>query len=215
MRDDYGHPQRSVSVAPSSRSEEESEDFHKAIMRGGLYILILFSATALIIHIVTQLSPPPPAPRDPLDPIERERVRKQWQLEMEKHREELHNLVTKRDQERRYYEEEHQRYIKQKQQWEVDRRQHDAEQRRWAEERARELGQLWDEPRMDRRCAGYNRREYTATLDPYAACRHAPLMIHGKPLAPTYCESASPYSSHGDIVGHWTVEFDEPGCRPH
>ncbi|KAL1734917.1 hypothetical protein EV714DRAFT_233741 [Schizophyllum commune] len=67
-------------------------------------------------------------------------------------------------------------------------------------------------------CAGYGSREYTAVLNIesfsayhwHTVCmKQAPeIVIHGRTLqSPDYCDMQG-----GRVIGHWTVDFDEPEC---
>ena len=133
------------------------------------------------------------ATRDPLDPVERERVRREWQKEREVFVEEQRAW----DQARRRWDREDKKMTQLRQQWEIERKQHDREVQQWLDEQTHRLGLLWNEPQAGDHCVAYGTREYTAQLDEIAVCKNAPIMIHGRNITASTC-TADDRVSFGD-----------------
>ena len=154
--------------------------------RAFLYGILGFLTALIVLTFVLQLTTilnKSSCPVDPLSPSERERVRREWQLERDTYQEER----IKRDIMREQWEREDRLRAQQNQQWEVDRQRHAKEVKGWLDERARMLGRLWNEPQAGGHCIAYNTREYTAELDAFAACKTAPIMIHDRNITSAAC----------------------------
>ncbi|KDR67777.1 hypothetical protein GALMADRAFT_257615 [Galerina marginata CBS 339.88] len=121
--------------------------------------------------------------------------------------------------------------------WKSDLTFMENERSRWANERAAQKEQeanqrkaqkeketsqrsriAWVGLDADQQCLRYGTREYTATLanvplgfDAISECQKKPIIIHGKPWFPDRCEDQG---ICGQVTGHWTVNSDEPVCRP-
>ena len=60
--------------------------------------------------------------------------------------------------------------------------------KRWAEERARQMGMMWDSPQGEH-CRAYDWREYTVRLDAHAVCKIAPIAVEDHTVMAETCEA--------------------------
>lgn len=98
--------------------------------------------------------------------------------------------------------------------WEIERRRRDEEPSVYP------YDAYWDAPVSSKQCHSYGKREYSARLwgIPWAwgwmeACAVTPVRIDGTIInRPDRCED---HGFWGGVVGYWTVDEDEPLCRPH
>ncbi|PSR73381.1 hypothetical protein PHLCEN_2v10673 [Hermanssonia centrifuga] len=141
---------------------------------------------------------------------EREKTRIKWKKEKMFWEREHEKTRVAWKEEKMFWEGEHRKWSVWKQQWEVDHQRHEKDRKLWEEERAHWLGLLWDTPRDEEHCAAYNTRGYTARMNPMLACKSAPIVIHNETMTPSWCEATS-----NEIVGHFTVNSDQPACRPY
>jgi len=167
------------------------------------------------------------------DPSERNRIRKEWDLESFTRRQEITKLLHEKDvmqhewmvehdnlmEFRRDVEQEYQRWEQQREQWDKERRQWREERKKHEEEereRERRLIQ-WGPLQKDQECVSYGAARYQAHLqyvppgwDQYTACTETPIQIHQKDVLPTQCQ----FNTEGQVVGVWVIDFEEPACKP-
>ncbi|KAG2056004.1 hypothetical protein BDR06DRAFT_953415 [Suillus hirtellus] len=152
--------------------------------------------------------------KDPLDPDVRERIRKDWDIELRRHEEEVLKRI---DIKKRWLLEDNDR-IRLREQWrtEVEEHKRELEERRKHEEEERlRLNMFWTDL-ASHTCTTYATREYTARLvnvpsyynRRVEACMATPVEIHGVEYTPKWCEDHGP----NNVVGHWEVNQYEPDC---
>lgn len=148
---------------------------------------------------------------DPVcDSSERNKIRKEWDLETAAHRQEITKLFHEKDVMRREWvvehdnlmefrrdvEAEYQRWEEQRQQWDKERRQWREEHKRHEEEEKEHERRLiqWGPLQKDEECVSYGTARYQARLqyvppawDQYNACTETRIRIHQIDLLPTEC----------------------------
>jgi len=136
---------------------------------------------------------------DTLEPAVRDRIRKEWAIEMENHERVVERA---RQEEEEWYKKKLKREREEAERIEREKR-----------ERVR-MRLYWDEIQGDPQCLGYETRRYSAylanllpTIDAIEACRATPITIHGVTYrSPLYCEDRG-----AGIIGHWLIT-NEPVC---
>ncbi|KAJ7147879.1 hypothetical protein C8R43DRAFT_1009804 [Mycena crocata] len=134
---------------------------------------------------------------------------------------------AKRDEIRRYWDQELKGHERIRRAWNNEVERHEAIRAGWEEEEKRKqeerdrirAGFSWDEFRPDERCLRHGARQYSARIsnvpreyDPVQACMETAVEIHGVEVpSPTHCEDRG----CNGVVGHWTVDFSEPACTTH
>ncbi|KAG2105742.1 uncharacterized protein F5147DRAFT_579342 [Suillus discolor] len=163
-----------------------------------VYVAIaLFFITFTIVNFSISLS------KDPLDPDVRERIRKDWNIELRRHEEEVL------------------KHIEIKKRWLLEDKEHEREveeKRKHEEEERLRLNMFWTDL-TSHRCTSYATREYTARLvnvpsyynRRVEACMATPVTIHGVEYTPKWCEDHGP----NNVVGHWEVDQHQPDCAPY
>ncbi|KAG2069559.1 hypothetical protein BDR04DRAFT_1101441 [Suillus decipiens] len=172
---------------------------------------VLITLSIVTITIVIFLNHPS---NDPLDPGVRDRIRKEWDVEVRQHQQE----VLKRDEIYKRWRLEDNERIHLREQWQTEIENHgrDMEERRKHEEEERlRLNMFWTN--LDSHaCTTYATREYTARLANVPtyydrrveACMATSVKIHGVEYTPKWCEDHGP----GKVIGHWEVDQHEPDC---
>ncbi|KAI0700717.1 hypothetical protein BC835DRAFT_1326024 [Cytidiella melzeri] len=167
-------------------------------------------------------------PRDILDPIERENIRREWRLERANHDNEHKQWELERKDydefkllwgnEKMQYEKELQMRERERAEWEAEKARHNAEDRRWEQERWERMQLYWGNLWRNNHCHAYATREYTARLwniapgaDGVVACQRTSTMINGRTIMPSSCEDRG----RDGIHGHWLVDFGETACQPY
>ncbi|KAG1800378.1 uncharacterized protein HD556DRAFT_1343066 [Suillus plorans] len=165
----------------------------------------VYVAIALFFITFTIVNSPIIFHKDPLDPDVRDRIRKDWDIELRQHQKEVleHNYTKTRwllEDDNRILEE-HERKVE-------ERRKHEEEERL-------RLNMFWTDL-ASQTCTSYATREYTARLvnvpsyydRRVEACMATPVKIHGVEYMPKWCEDYGP----NDVIGHWEVDQHEPDC---
>ncbi|KAG0702053.1 hypothetical protein DFH29DRAFT_923572 [Suillus ampliporus] len=174
--------------------------------------LIAVLTAAIAVVIFASVFSPKPC-NDPLDPDVRDRIRKEWDIELRQHQQDILKRV---DTEKRWRLEDNERF-RLREQWGREEEEHkrEVEERRKREQDERlRLNMFWTEP-VSHTCTTYATREYTARLvnvpsyydRRVEACMATPVQIHGTDYTPKWCED------HGsnNVIGHWEVQ-QEPDC---
>ncbi|KAI0747306.1 hypothetical protein BC629DRAFT_1599492 [Irpex lacteus] len=178
-------------------------------------------------------SPRPPSytrssPRDILDPIERENIRREWNRERANHDAEHKQWGLERKEydkfkrlwrnEQSLHDTEVEGWVRQRRQWELEKARHEAEDQRWEKERWERMRLYWGPLWRNDHCHAYATREYTARLwniapgaDGLAACKQMSMTINRRSIFPSECEDRS----RDGIHGRWLVDYDETACRPY
>lgn len=160
------------------------------------------------------------------DPLERARIRRDWQREYAAYTQNITRLSIERDRLhsdwttehdklqalRENAAREHEKWEEERRQWQEERREREREER----ERQKKLIQ-WGQVRRDEEpCVSYGVARYQAHLeytppgwDKYTACKETPVRFHGKDVFPTECRHTG-----SEMVGIWIIDFDEPACKP-
>lgn len=103
-------------------------------------------------------------------------------------------LRSEHERQKSVWEKEFERYLRDKQNWEIERR--EAEEERQRQEKLRRwLGIGWDTP-FGHACTSYGTRPYNARLvnvpsymDPVQVCAEMPIQFHGRTIdKPVWCE---------------------------
>ena len=163
---------------------------------------------------------------------EHDKERKRWDVERKEREEE-------REHARREWNEERKRWDLERREREAEerQRQREKEERKREEEQRKRANLYWEDLKAMTKCVRYGTREYTAKLanipqgyDPLKGCLETEGDIHGVKMLPDHCENKVGSSAHiyillvhsypvsqgvwGGMWGHWTIDFDEPSCRP-
>ncbi|KAG2356102.1 hypothetical protein BDR07DRAFT_1424289 [Suillus spraguei] len=202
----YGSP---PPYRPSS-SEAEPLTGRKPFRRPStrVYAVLITSLTLIIMGVIFSVRPC----NDPLDPEVRDRIRKEWDIEIRQHQQE----VLKRDETHKRWHLEDIERIRIREEWrtETENHKHDMEERRKHEEEERlRLNMFWTDLESHT-CTTYATREYTARLvnvpsyynRRVEACMATSVKIHGVDYTPKWCE---------DHV-RWSRQSNRSlGSRPH
>ncbi|KAJ3555836.1 hypothetical protein NP233_g12112 [Leucocoprinus birnbaumii] len=160
------------------------------------------------------------------NPVERDRIQRDWQHQYADFKENIRNLTTQRDAMQHEWKvannrltmlrqdiaRERQSWNEERTRWEEERKEHEREGR----ERMKKYIQ-WSEVRRDQEpCVAYGTARYQAHLeytppgwDKYSACKETPVNIHGKDVIATECRHVG-----DEMVGVWIINFEEPSCKP-
>ncbi|KAG1773397.1 hypothetical protein EV702DRAFT_1201088 [Suillus placidus] len=153
----------------------------------------------LIVTITIAISSFIPS-NDPLDPDVRDRIRREWDIELHQHQQEVLKRI---DTQKRW-------------RLEVEEHAREVEERRRNDEDERlRLNMFWIDL-ASHTCTTYGTREYTARLvnvPPYynrrvEACMATSVKIHGTEYTPKWCEDHGP----NNVIGHWEIDQHEPDC---
>ncbi|KAF8645451.1 hypothetical protein AX16_007815 [Volvariella volvacea WC 439] len=162
---------------------------------------------------------------DVTDPTVRDRIRKEWEREVEEHRremaklnEDVRGLREDLGRERQRWAEERQKHKEEEAEWQrriddIQRKEREWKQREEEEER-RKRTLHWDEVKPDEHCLQYKTRRYSASLwvpnglDGHKYCLTTPIEILGvNYTGPLWCEEVE----RGRWRGHWDVP-SSPDC---
>ncbi len=163
-----------------------------------LSFLLFFTTATAIIHAVHR-------PRDILDPIERENIRREWNRERANHDAEHKQWGLERKEydkfkrlwrnEQSLHDTEVEGWVRQRRQWELEKARHEAEDQRWEKERWERMRLYWGPLWRNDHCHAYATREYTARLwniapgaDGLAACKQMSMTINRRSIFPSECE---------------------------
>ncbi|KAJ7203513.1 hypothetical protein GGX14DRAFT_461393 [Mycena pura] len=160
--------------------------------------------------------------KDPLDPAVRDRLRRQWDEEIQGHekiRQAWAIEVEQHDTIRIGWEAERmeliamrEQLVRDKEDWKDEKR---GEARRKKEEQDRIRATFyWEDLRADQHCLRYSTRQYTARVanvprqyDPVQACKETAIEINGLKIhSPVQCEDRG----CGGVIGHWMA--GDPSC---
>ncbi|KAF8647825.1 hypothetical protein AX16_006527 [Volvariella volvacea WC 439] len=160
---------------------------------------------------------------DITNPAVRDRIRREWEREVQNHQDEVDGMNKDSENMRRLRED----WVKERQEWAMERQRHEEENREWQrrideilrkekeweeiEERKNALH--WEELKPDDHCSQYGTRRYTATLpvpsdwDGHRYCLMTPIKILGiNYTKPLQCEEVG----RGRWRGYWDAH--EPDC---
>ncbi|KAG2156827.1 uncharacterized protein EDB93DRAFT_1247019 [Suillus bovinus] len=207
-------PRQHVSPPPYYHSSSEASPLipresyrrYQYLYISAILIVLLIAFT--IVNIFISLH------KDPLDPDVRERIRKDWDIELRRHEEEVFKRI---DTQKRWRLEDNDR-IRLRDQWENEVKNHEREveeRRKHEEEERLRLNMFWTDL-ASHTCTTYATREYTAQLvnvpsyynRRVEACMATPVKIHGVDYTPKWCEDHGP----NNVIGHWEVDQHEPDC---
>ncbi|KAG2038375.1 hypothetical protein BDR03DRAFT_1091227 [Suillus americanus] len=191
-----GKPCSSSEAEPlmPGRSSHHHQSF-KSYIRTALIAIMTASIAIIIFASVFNTC------NDPLDPDVRDRIRKDWDIELRQHQKET---IKRIDTQKRWLQEDNDRILEERQKHEE-------------EERLR-LNMFWTNL-ASHTCTTYATREYTARLvnvpsyynRRVEACMATPIKIHGTEYMPKWCEDYGP----NNVIGHWEVDQHEPDCAPY
>ncbi|KAG2069561.1 hypothetical protein BDR04DRAFT_1101442 [Suillus decipiens] len=197
---------------PSSSEAEPLIGLRKPSRRPStrVYAALITSLIVIIMVIIFSVR----TCNDPLDPEVRDRIRKEWDIELGQHQQE----VLKRDEAHKRWHLEDIERNRLREQWRTEMENHkrDMEERQKQEEEERlRLNMFWTDLESHT-CTTYGTREYTARLvnvpsyynRRVEACMATSVKIHGVEYKPKWCEDHGP----DNVIGHWEVDQHEPDC---
>ncbi|KAH7906618.1 hypothetical protein BJ138DRAFT_1162228 [Hygrophoropsis aurantiaca] len=217
----YDYPnERTRLFATEAEAEAEPQRHHSKARLSTVKILPCTIITCILALSVSfaaySLIFPLTRCNDPLDPLVRDRIRKEWAGELQQHEVSL----AERNALRLKWGEEDATRDQVREQWTHEVENHNRAERerrqREADERLR-LGMFWTDVVGDHLCAAYATREYSARLTnvpegyPHRveACIHTPVVIHGVTYEnPARCVD----EGLNGLFGYWLVSHNEPAC---